>query len=73
MGVAKLTDLRLLDEMVKIDCSALYLLSSPATPPRRVRAAVLEAAASGQRVRHAEVKEKVALARRAALLGPLCD
>jgi hypothetical protein len=29
-----------------------------------VRAAALEAAASGQRVRHAEVKEKVALARR---------
>jgi Protein of unknown function (DUF3102) len=59
---AKLTDLRLL-EMVQIDCSALYLLSSPATP-EQVRAAALEAAASGQRVRHAEVKEKVALARR---------
>ena len=42
---AKLTDLRLL-ETVQIDCSALYLLSSPATP-EQVRAAALEAAASG--------------------------
>jgi DUF3102 family protein len=63
---AKLTDLRLL-EMGQIDCSALYLLSSPATP-EQVRAAALAAAASGQRVRHAEVKDKVALARRAVSL-----
>jgi len=37
---AKLTDLRLL-ETVQIDCSALYLLSSPATP-EQVRAARLK-------------------------------
>ena len=61
---AKLTDLRLL-ETVQIDCSALYLLSSPATP-EQVRAAALEAAAGGQRVRHADVREQVAQARRDA-------
>src|SRR6516165_4145631 len=42
---AKLADLRTL-ETVQIDCRALYLLSSPATP-EQVRAAALEAAASG--------------------------
>ena len=48
---AKLTDLASL-ETVEIDCSALYLLSAPSTP-EQVRVAALEAAAGGQRVRHA--------------------
>src|SRR6516165_6269865 len=57
----KLADLRTL-ETVQIDCSALYLLSSPATP-EPVRTAALEAAACGRQIRHAEVKERVAQAR----------
>ena len=61
---AKLTDLPSL-ETVEIDCSALYLLSAPSTP-EQVRATALEAAAGGQRVRHAEVREQLAQARRDA-------